>query len=274
MTSYPEGLAMSIQPENNLHFHPRWISRGNARSADDLPQLPGSGEAGAFSRILKELAASPSVPTQASSGEEVPLDKEKLLQLVQWIHIRMNERLLQSAGDGGMDVSYRWKFDGFPGNPAMWENTSLKETGNPGAAGRSPGEISPSSVRYEEIIRKAAAANDVDPDLIRGVIQVESGFNASARSPKGAMGLMQLMPGTARELGVSDPYDPEANVMGGTRYLKKLLNRYDGNVSLALAAYNWGMGNLESRRDRMPEETRNYISRITRLYDGQKRHIS
>jgi soluble lytic murein transglycosylase-like protein len=68
-------------------------------------------------------------------------------------------------------------------------------------------------------------------------------------------------------LGVNDPYDPQANIMGGTRYLKKLLNRYDGDVSLALAAYNWGMGNLENHRNWMPQETRNYVSRITSLYN-------
>jgi len=265
---------MSIQPEKNVFLHSRVISRSNAQSVADLPRLPDTGDAGVFSRILEELVTDPSVPSQASSGDTVSLDKEKLLQLVQWINIKMNEQLLRSAGDGGLDVSYRWKFDGFLGNFALGKNADMEGKIKPGAGERFPKEISASSERYEGIIRKAAAANDVDPGLIRGVIQVESGFNASACSPKGAMGLMQLMPGTARELGVSDPYDPEANVMGGTRYLKKLLNRYDGNVSLALAAYNWGMGNLENRRDQMPEETRNYVSRITSLCNGEKQRIS
>ncbi|MBU0973244.1 MAG: lytic transglycosylase domain-containing protein [Proteobacteria bacterium] len=115
----------------------------------------------------------------------------------------------------------------------------------------------------EDIIRKAAKAYGVDSGLIRDVIQAESSFNPDAVSSKGAMGLMQLMPDTAKELGVTDPMNPLENVMGGTRYLKKLLDRYDQNVPLALAAYNWGMGNLDAHRRRMPAETKNYVAKIT-----------
>ena len=74
---------------------------------------------------------------------------------------------------------------------------------------------------------------------------------------------MQLMPETARDLGVKDPYDPAQNVMAGTRYLKMLLDRYNGNANTALAAYNWGMGNVERNPARLPEETKNYIARVT-----------
>jgi soluble lytic murein transglycosylase-like protein len=106
----------------------------------------------------------------------------------------------------------------------------------------------------------------VDSSLIRSVIQAESGFDPDATSPKGAMGLMQLMPDTARGLGVTDAYAPEQNIMAGTRYLKYLLDRYNGDVPLALAAYNWGMGNVERGTGRYPEETREYISRIMKSY--------
>lgn len=115
----------------------------------------------------------------------------------------------------------------------------------------------------DKIIQKASLTYGVDSELIKKVIQAESSFNPNAVSPKGAKGLMQLMPGTARELGVSDPLNPVENIMAGTRYLKKLLDRYDGSVPLALAAYNWGMGNLDSHRSRMPAETRNYVAKIT-----------
>lgn len=113
-----------------------------------------------------------------------------------------------------------------------------------------------------EAIDAASEAYGVDRALISAVISAESGFDANAVSPKGAMGLMQLMPGTARDLGVKNPYDPQENVMAGTRYLKQLLDRYGGDVPRALAAYNWGMGNVERGGGSLPEETRSYITRI------------
>jgi len=119
------------------------------------------------------------------------------------------------------------------------------------------------SLDIEGIIQKAAETFGVDADLIKAVIHAESSFNPDAVSPKGAMGLMQLMPDTARELGVKDPLNPTENVMGGTRYLKQLLDRYEGSTPLALAAYNWGMGNLDSRQSQMPTETKNYVAKIT-----------
>lgn len=122
----------------------------------------------------------------------------------------------------------------------------------------------------EELINRASERFGVDPALIRGVIKVESNFNPHATSPKGAMGLMQLMPDTARELGVTDPYDPEENIMAGTMYLRRLLDRYDGDVEKSLAAYNWGMGNVEKHAIRMPAETVEYVQRVIRFYEQNK----
>jgi len=118
-------------------------------------------------------------------------------------------------------------------------------------------------------IDEAAARHNVDPNLVRSVVKVESNFNPNAVSRKGAMGLMQLMPATARSLNVSNPFDPQQNVDAGVRHLKKLLESYGGNVRLSLAAYNAGAGAV-ARSAGVPRfrETRNYVRRITDLYAG------
>ncbi|KAB0672293.1 lytic transglycosylase domain-containing protein [Oryzomonas sagensis] len=118
----------------------------------------------------------------------------------------------------------------------------------------------------EPIIAKASRRYGVETGLIKAVIKAESNFNPTAVSSAGARGLMQLMPGTARSLGVNDAFDPEQNVMAGTRFLRDLLDRYNGNVDSALAAYNWGPGNVDRRPDRMPRETQNYLVRVKQLY--------
>lgn len=115
---------------------------------------------------------------------------------------------------------------------------------------------------FDDFIQEAAERYQVDPALIKAVISVESNGNPKAVSPAGAMGLMQLMPKTAAELGVKDPFDPRENILAGTRYLSRLLERYQGNRFLALAAYNWGMGNLEKNPQNLPRETRNYLVRV------------
>jgi len=118
---------------------------------------------------------------------------------------------------------------------------------------------------YYDIIDAVAAANDVSPKLVRAVIQVESNFQETALSPKGAMGLMQLMPETARRFDVADPYNPRQNIEGGIKYLRTLLDRFP-NVGLALAAYNAGEGAVERFRGIPPyAETQNYVRQILRI---------
>jgi soluble lytic murein transglycosylase-like protein len=118
-------------------------------------------------------------------------------------------------------------------------------------------------------IDEAAARHHVDASLVRSVVKVESNFNPNAVSPKGAMGLMQLMPSTARSLNVANPFDPAQNVDAGVRHLRKLLDSYGGNVRLSLAAYNAGSGAV-ARSAGVPHfrETQDYVRRITNLYKG------
>ena len=125
---------------------------------------------------------------------------------------------------------------------------------------------------YDEFIREASTRYGVDATLVRSVMQTESAFDALAVSRAGAMGLMQLMPEVAEEYGVEDPFDPRQNVMGGTRYLRRLLDLYRGNVPLALASYNAGATNVAQYGGVPPfPETQNYVKQITRLVNSSRR---
>lgn len=131
-------------------------------------------------------------------------------------------------------------------------------------------DIKSGNITIDEAVEKASAKYGVPKDLIYSVIKAESSFNKNATSQAGAMGLMQLMPSTAKSLGVSDPYDVEDNVDGGTKYLKSLLDMYGDQKELALAAYNAGPNALKTRGVKsaddiykLPLETRNYVKKIT-----------
>ena len=122
--------------------------------------------------------------------------------------------------------------------------------------------------RYDSIIERAATAASVEPNLLRAVIVVESGFNSRAVSKRGAMGLMQLMPATATRFGVSNPYDPLQNVHAGARYLKFLIDRFGQDVRLALAAYNAGEDAVDRNGGQIPpfSETMAYVPRVMKIY--------
>jgi len=123
----------------------------------------------------------------------------------------------------------------------------------------------------DSLINKYSQKNNLDSDFVKAVIKQESGFQPTAKSHCGAMGLMQLMPGTADSLGVKDAFDPEQNIAGGTKYLSNLLNQYNGNKELALAAYNAGSGAVKKYGGVPPySETQNYVKNILSTYGSYK----
>ena len=140
--------------------------------------------------------------------------------------------------------------------------------------GENNGQVSSGALgtsAFEDLIRSASGRHNVDANLVRAVIKAESDFRSNARSNKGAMGLMQLMPETARIHNVVDAYDPTENVDGGVRHLRMLLDRYQGDIELSLAAYNAGSGAVEKHGGIPPfAETREYVRRVVRLYDSYR----
>jgi soluble lytic murein transglycosylase-like protein len=120
---------------------------------------------------------------------------------------------------------------------------------------------------YDDVIVEHSRMHNIRPDLVRAVVQVESAFNPYAVSPKGAQGLMQLMPATQRTLGVTNPFNPFENIRAGVRYLRQLLDRYNNDEALALAAYNAGPNAVAKYGEKVPpyQETRNYVFKVNQL---------
>lgn len=155
----------------------------------------------------------------------------------------------------------------FPASSATFSRSEAAAS----AAGSNSAADSETPVDLNQVVTIASGRYRLDPDLVNSVIRAESGFNVRAVSPKGAQGLMQLMPQTASQLGVPDALDPRANVEGGTRYLRELLERYNFDLIKALAAYNAGPARVEKYGGVPPYyETRAYIARIVRDYNRKK----
>jgi len=188
------------------------------------------------------------------SPEGLSLDKNAVNKLIQIIKAQIDYSLLKTVtGDTSYDNLWG------QGNLPVLDVSKIRHPFQPKE------EISPKT-DLDHIINHASNCYDVDRNLITSVIKAESDFDTKCTSKKGAMGLMQLMPETAKELGVENPYDPYENIMAGTKYLKGLLKRYDNDTNSALAAYNWGMGNLERNPGKLPSETRTYITRVNKFY--------
>jgi soluble lytic murein transglycosylase-like protein len=153
------------------------------------------------------------------------------------------------------------------GSFASQLQAQMAQGSDSGVAGApdAPAMLAPAQI--DALVSQNAESQEVDPSLIKAIIANESGFNANATSGAGAQGLMQLMPGTAEGLGVTDAYDPAQNVAGGTKYIKGLLQRFNGDVRLAVAAYNAGPGAVEKYGGVPPyAETQNYVQNVLSSY--------
>lgn len=151
--------------------------------------------------------------------------------------------------------------------PIVFPTASTSIAGETGTTG---------NTKYDELIALSAARNGVDPNLIVAVMRQESGFNSRALSYKGASGLMQLMPATARRFGVTNIFDAAQNIEGGTRYLRFLLDSFNGDVKLVLAGYNAGENAVVNSGYRVPRyrETQNYVRNISARYDASKNRVA
>lgn len=223
-----------------------------------------------------------STPAQAS---DPPANQTQVVQTLKEGEIRdLNLHLLGSVVNDNILSKYTFDFQTAiqtPKTEAPWsmlrkdaiaETTKTEQT-EAQTEEKTPEEIrsevlSPRAAKYDKIIEEAAEKYDVDADFIRSIIQQESQFNHKARSHVGAAGMMQLMPRTAKSLGVKNRLDPRDNIMGGVKYIKQLLDKYNGNKELALAAYNAGPTAV-SKYGKVPpyKETQKYVSNIMGMYE-------
>ena len=204
------------------------------------------------------------VNDDAPRARQVEAPQPKRSSLVYWSSKDSRWKPVPSAGTASMKAarSAAAEITGYFGHESAQSANAKIIAANARGHQASEEEI-------DQSIVMAAARHNVDVNLVRAVIKQESNFNSNAVSRKGAMGLMQLMPSTARQLNVRNPFDPQQNVDGGVRHLKQLLDSYGGDVNLALAAYNAGSGAV-ARSSGVPHyaETQNYVRRITNLYYG------
>lgn len=243
---------MRIDPTNRLR-----VNKHSRASASGTPQ-----DKGGFSDILNQKMGS--LPTPTPSFEAPGSLVNKSLQWGEGPKPSSRERpsVAKEATQGKIPDSLiglsRKDLLAAQGThrPAVANASFLRPSGSP----RLPKKLQ----SYTPMIEKYSQKYGVDPNLVAGVIKQESGYNSNAVSRAGAMGLMQLMPDTARAMGVSDPFNPDQNIRGGVKFLRKMLDRFDGNTELALAAYNAGPLAVEKYGNRVPPyaETRHYVKAV------------
>lgn len=236
-------------------------------AAGERPSVTSAADTSRFEALLAGRAASPGRKTDI---RETAATAAELMRLEM---MRSAFSLGDTAGEtsrpvGAQAMEFILKSFAQNRGEVTGADAAQAEVGAPAAV--SAAEVSSTGPRdvgwLEDVIQRASRRYGVEVGLIKAVIKAESNFNPNAVSHAGAQGLMQLMPATARGLGVTDSFDPEQNVMAGTRFLKDLLKRYGGDIDKTLAAYNWGPGNVDRKPHLLPRETRDYLVKVKEYY--------
>ncbi|MDQ0112837.1 soluble lytic murein transglycosylase-like protein [Paenibacillus harenae] len=222
-------------------------------------------------KTLLQLQLTPSVDFQANSN---PLTKTETDGSPSLFDTLLSQYMNGTVDTGtGANVASALPTDMLSQLTSLGSLSGLSSLSELGLSDNLPDAKWAGSGHYDELIQQASAKYGVDPSLIEAVIKTESGFQSDAVSSAGAKGLMQLMDGTARGLGVSNSFDPEQNINGGTKYLSLLMRKYNGNEQVALAAYNAGPGRidrlgigtneeLQAAIGSLPEETQRYVTKV------------